>query len=51
MSPPDPPDWTDANESDPGVTILELLAYAIAGSIAAALTYSWFYSRRASSGR
>jgi hypothetical protein len=27
MTPPDTPSWTDANSSDPGIAILELLAY------------------------
>jgi hypothetical protein len=29
------------NESDPGITILELLAYAIAGLVAGTLAWSW----------
>ena len=51
MSPPDTPSWTDANESDPGITILELLAYALLGAIAGALAWSWLGARRASSDR
>ena len=27
MTPADPPSWTDANSSDPGIALLELLAY------------------------
>jgi hypothetical protein len=27
MTPPDTPSWTGANSSDPGIAILELLAY------------------------
>jgi hypothetical protein len=46
MSPPDTPSWTDANESDPGITILELLAYALIGAIAGALAWSWLRARR-----
>jgi hypothetical protein len=26
---PASPDWTDYNESDPGITLLQLLAYAL----------------------
>ena len=51
MSPPDAPSWTDLNESDPGITILELLAYAIAGAIAGTLVWSWLRGRRAVSDR
>jgi hypothetical protein len=28
MTPPETPSWTDANSHDPGIAILELLAYA-----------------------
>ena len=49
-----PPSWTDANRSDPGITILQLLAYltaALFGAIAVRLARAWFCARRASSGR
>jgi hypothetical protein len=51
MSLPDTPSWTDLNESDPGITILELLAYAVVGAVAGTLAWSWLRARRASSDR
>jgi hypothetical protein len=51
MTPPDTPSWTDANSHDPGIAILELLAYAVVGLIAGALAGSWLCARRATSDR
>jgi hypothetical protein len=39
------------NEHDPGITILELLAYAVVGATLGALAWSWLRARRASSDR
>jgi len=33
------PDWVDRNESDPGVTIVELLAWLAAGLLVALYVY------------
>jgi uncharacterized membrane-anchored protein YitT (DUF2179 family) len=51
MSRPETPSWTGGNSSDPGITILELLVYAVAGAIFGGFAYAWLYARRASSGR
>ena len=34
---PNGPDWTDDSGHDPGITILEVLAYTILGSLVATL--------------
>ncbi len=51
MSPPEAPSWTEGNQGDPGITILELLAYVIAGATAGAIAYAWLCARRAPSDR
>jgi hypothetical protein len=42
-----PPSWTDANVHDPGVTLVELLAY---GLVAFTLVY-WWWRRHRCAGR
>lgn len=37
-------DWTDANVHDPGITMLQALAWSMAGLLAAALV--WRFLRR-----
>jgi hypothetical protein len=38
-------DWTDFNAHDPGITVLELLAYTVEALLVVA-TVRWFRSRR-----
>jgi hypothetical protein len=46
--PHEPPSWTDENEHDPGVVLLELLAYSVIGF---ALAYWWLRWTREGSRR
>lgn len=47
-SPPPAPDWTDHNASDPGVTLLQLLVYALAAFAAGrAVVAVWWRRTRA----
>jgi hypothetical protein len=39
------PAWTDENTHDPGVTVLELLAWSAAGLLAALGVYAYFRKR------
>jgi hypothetical protein len=34
-------DWTDANVHDPGITLLELLVFAVAALIAVGVVIKW----------
>ncbi len=34
-------DWTDANVHDPGITLLELLVFAVEGLIAVGVVIKW----------
>jgi quinol-cytochrome oxidoreductase complex cytochrome b subunit len=43
------PDWTDFNESDPGITLLELFAW-LASALLFALAFHAFRRRRRRSG-
>jgi hypothetical protein len=39
---PPAPAWTDYTPSDPGITVLELLAYSVAALIGVALVAVWW---------
>ncbi len=39
---PPAPMWTDHNTSDPGITVLEVLAYSVVALIAVALVSVWW---------
>jgi hypothetical protein len=48
----DAPPWTDANTSDPGITMLEVLVYGIAALVAVAIGATWWrVARRACENR
>ena len=36
------PVWTDHNTSDPGITVLEVLAYSVASLVGVALVSVWW---------
>lgn len=38
---PPAPVWTDYNTSDPGITVLEVLAYSVAALVGVALVSVW----------
>ena len=40
------PDWTDTNEHDPGVTVLELLVYTAEALLVALILLRWWARRR-----
>jgi hypothetical protein len=42
----DSPDWTDFNQSDPGITLLQLFAFLAAGLLFGVLFVSTWYRRR-----
>jgi hypothetical protein len=48
MSEPTPTGWTDHNVSDPGITLLQALVYAI-GAVGLAIATVAFIRRRGSS--